>query len=389
MRSRFCANQEYPLPKDASLGVSSTHSTLSTASLSSTSLDPSDSKWFQKRTIKPRSKAWYSVALIIAFDLFSSLILLKYEVVSGLGFEDRIFHTQQPHGQEESNRNQSNNLNLEALLANLITGTELAVNISQNLLSQASSSQVDTSYGLRGHGLSTVSYQKYSIPDSEWWIDLAAIERALSSNQGCLVYSFGIGEDDTYTNFMAQKGCQVFAFDPTQLHSMDWKPNVTFYNWGIRNSHNTHDIGWSHPKYGNLTGSLFSLPEIVEKLGHQDRAIAALKFDCEGCEYGAFQDIVIYEQASGRPFNSIGSLSTEFHFSTTLGMRTLEDVSNIQYTNTFLQSQDCRVIHYKPNRGFKKDRTVHPHLVKHGVVNGTCCYEYGFSCSGGSVARSS
>jgi hypothetical protein len=387
MRSRFSLNKEYPLLEDESPEVSSSLSTLSTASLFSNSLDPSDSKWFQKKTINPRSKAWYSFALIIALDVFSTLILLKYEAVSVLGFEDRMLHPQQPQGQEDSQSNQNNNRNLEAMLTNLITGTELAVNISQNLLSQASSSQVDTSYGLRGHDLSTVSYQKYSIPDSEWWIDLAAIERALSFNKGCLVYSFGIGEDDPYTNFMAQKGCQVFAFDPTQVHSMDWKPNVTFYNWGIRNSHDTRTIGWSHPKYGNLTGSLFSLPEIVEKLGHQDRAIAALKFDCEGCEYGAFQDIVTYEQASGRPFNSIGSLSTEFHFSTTLGMRTLEDVSNIQYTNTFLQSQDCRVIHYKPNRGFKKDRTVHPHLVKHGVVNGTCCYEYGFSCSGGSVAR--
>ena len=141
-----------------------------------------------------------------------------------------------------------------------------------------------------------------------------------------------------------------------------------------------------------MTGSLFSLPEIVEKLNHKDRIIAALKFDCEGCEYGAFKDIVTYEKQGGeigdgkknkkneKQFNPIWSLSTEFHFSTTLGLRSKEDVANIFYTKIFLQSQGCKVFHYAPNMGYRKDRNVNPYLLTRGVVNGTCCYEYGFTC---------
>lgn len=375
MRSRFSPKKGSPPEEEAPLiQQTSSLSTLSTASLSPQSANSSSTKWLDKKSMRLRRKNWYTIPLLVALDLLSSLLLLKHEIVSSPFFFDN-------DGSSQNNQNQ----NLESMISKVITGTEMAVSISQNLLLQPSSLQDETYSGLRGNNsLSTPapSYQKYSIPDSEWFIDLAAIGSALSSPEGCLVYSFGIGEDDSYTNFMATKGCQVFAFDPTQLHPTDWKPNVTFFSWGIRNSHDTGDIGWSHPKYGNIMGALFSLPEIVEKLGHQGQSIAALKFDCEGCEYGAFQDIVTYEQASETKFNAIGSLSTEFHFSTTLGMRTLEDVANIRYTNIFLQSQDCRVIHYKPNRGFKKDRSVHPHLVKHGVVNGTCCYEYGFSCNG-------
>ena len=35
---------------------------------------------------------------------------------------------------------------------------------------------------------------------------------------------------------MASLGCQVFAFDPTVNHPTEWKPNVKFFPWGIRNS---------------------------------------------------------------------------------------------------------------------------------------------------------
>eukprot|EP00980_Cylindrotheca_fusiformis_P028355 scaffold22593_cov145-Cylindrotheca_fusiformis.AAC.4 len=373
MRSRTCLKIDVPSTEALQVeSLSSCSSSLSTDSISSPTSTSSSSCRFAKTSFRIRRKSWMAVWAFIVLDLVSSVFLLKGESALVYIFEGQKLdvETHQPKAK-----------NLEAMLAELNTGTETATKISQNRLLQASVLQNDLSFSLRGRSSSVeAAFHKYQIPDSEWWIDIAAIEQDLVSDTGCLVYSFGIGTDDSYTNFMAQKGCQVFAFDPTQQHPLAWKPNISFYSWGIRNSQDTQDLGWSHPKYGNLTGYLFSLPEIVAKLGHQGRRISALKFDCEGCEYGAFQDIVNFEQATREKFNPIGSLSTEFHFSTTLGMRTLEDVANIQYTNTFLQSQDCRVIHYKPNRGFKKDRSVHPFLIEHGVVNGTCCYEYGFSC---------
>lgn len=272
----------------------------------------------------------------------------------------------------------------------LTRGTIVAVQIAHNQLpslvvsrSEDDSYKTDRSFSNTKKYPSSTTTTIYQIPKSEWWIDRNAVEQALEAPHGCLVYSFGIGKQDSYTDYMASIGCQVFAFDPTQNHPQQWKPNVTFYSWGIRNSVDTTiQTGWSHHVYGNLTGTLLSLPEIVNALGHQDKVIAALKFDCEGCEYGAFKDIVDYERYTGNKFNPIWSLTTEFHFSTTLGMRTTNDVANVAHVKTFLDSQDCKVFHYRPNKGFRKDRSVNVHLVKNGVINGTCCYEYGFTCHG-------
>ena len=32
---------------------------------------------------------------------------------------------------------------------------------------------------------------------------------------------------------MAEAGCNVFAFDPAQSHARHFKPNVTFYQYGL------------------------------------------------------------------------------------------------------------------------------------------------------------
>jgi hypothetical protein len=217
---------------------------------------------------------------------------------------------------------------------------------------------------------------------------MTLVVSALKKNE-CLVYSFGIAEEDLYTDYMASLGCSVFAFDPTVNHPNDWKPNVKFFPWGIRNSAapsedtNTEPAhSWTHPIYGDVSaGTLYTMPEIVQKLGHQSKTITALKFDCEGCEYGAFQDIYEYEVSSKQKFNKIHSLSTEFHLSTTLGMSTKQDIANIYYASAFLESQKCEAVHYKKNKGYKRDRTVHPILVDVGVPDGQCCYEYGFTCN--------
>ncbi|CAJ1959341.1 unnamed protein product [Cylindrotheca closterium] len=394
MRSRlsfqkdsFGEDQNLSLCSTSSTGEesSSQYSPLS-KSLSIAPLSPPSSP-MKVKTINTWCKTWCALPLILLLDLFCSLVFLKYEMVLDPGFAAKIANAEgKLHHVDKINIVAGKTLEEE--VQNVMIGTEMAFNISQNLLPQAVVMLDPTPKAMQSNLRANsndvqqaLNHHKYLIPDSEWYVDLGAVDAALESGDGCIVYSFGIGKEDLYTSFMAEKGCHVYAFDPTQTHPRYWKPNVEFFSWGIRNSEGTTNVGWSHPKYGHLVGSLFSLPEIVEKLGHQNMAIAALKFDCEGCEYGAFQDIVDYEQASDQRFNRIGSLTTEFHFATTLGMESLQDVANIKYADAFLRSQDCRVIHYKPNKGFKKDRTVHAHLVKNGVPDGVCCYEYGFSCN--------
>ena len=197
----------------------------------------------------------------------------------------------------------------------------------------------------------------FHIPSSEWHVDLSGVDRELKSVNGCTVYSFGIAQDDKFTNFMAKRGCNVFAFDPTVDHPKHWKNNVIFHPWGIRNGANATE--WSHSMYGNTSkGLLLTIPQIMARLGHDDgRTIAAIKFDCEGCEFGAFADIVRHEKKTKTVFNQILSLSTEFHLSVTLGLKDKEDIANMHYLQSFLDSQSCTTVHFAANRGFTRDRT--------------------------------
>lgn len=230
---------------------------------------------------------------------------------------------------------------------------------------------------------------------AEWYIDLDHILDP--SGEPCLVYSFGIGKYDPYTEFMANY-CAVIAFDPSPNAKPPTHPNVTFYPYGLTtttaareshphsNSNNTSSTTWSHPVYGPVDPTrLYTLPDLLHRLGHGDNTtIAALKFDCEGCEFGALRDILLADMGGTR----IRTLHTEFHLSTTLGMRTTSDVARMSSVADFVRQRDCRVASFRPNRGFRRDRQVMSWLVDHGVPDGICCYEYTFVCGSDAAAES-
>ena len=117
---------------------------------------------------------------------------------------------------------------------------------------------------------------------NEWYINSDAIATGLRSEFGCLVYAFGVAEDDPFSNAFARRGCRVFAFDPTVSHPRDWRANVTFFPWGLRSAgpsagNMDDEPAWSHPLYGRLTGELRTLPDIMAALGHDDgRLITAI-----------------------------------------------------------------------------------------------------------------
>jgi len=221
--------------------------------------------------------------------------------------------------------------------------------------------------------------------DSEWYVHDGLIQRALQSPDGCLVYSFGVAESDVYTEFMAQLGCQVFAMDPTVQHPTNWMPRVTFYPWGLANTASSSitddnsptSKNWSHPIYGTITGSLFSLPEIIRRLGHDDgRTITAVKFDCEGCEFAAFEDLVNIP-------NKILMIDTEYHFASTLGMVDANDVARMYYAHLYLHRNKCQLVRQKRHAGFEQDQDKVPQLLTDaGVPGQSCCYEMAYICHG-------
>lgn len=105
--------------------------------------------------------------------------------------------------------------------------------------------------------------------------------------QGCLVYSIGSrGEYDFEDGLVATLGndaCEYHVFDFSgdfdRPENADKK--IHFHKWGLVGS-----------KEGNKSseGEFYSFPEIVKKLGHEDRIIDVFKIDCEGCEFTTYQD---------------------------------------------------------------------------------------------------
>lgn len=126
----------------------------------------------------------------------------------------------------------------------------------------------------------------------------------------CLVYSFGIGNDFSFDDDMANQGCEVHSFDP----SMGVKDH-------IRNSSvHFHAIGLGGKVIENFnarkdmyvkekqTWTIMTLGSIMAALGHKDRDLDVLKIDVEGHEWA----VIEYLLQSGL-LNRIKQFSLEYH----------------------------------------------------------------------------
>lgn len=124
-------------------------------------------------------------------------------------------------------------------------------------------------------------------------------------NYDSIVYTFGIGEDLSFSEFIINKwGCQVYAFDPTpkaikyvNSHSLINNERFHFYNYGISNidgvgkfhlPKNESNVSGSLEKYNGVKEEtidveLKRLPSIMKELDHKN--IDLLKMDIEGTEF--------------------------------------------------------------------------------------------------------
>jgi hypothetical protein len=291
----------------------------------------------------------------------------------------------------DHDHNNDENDDLDRLMSQ---GTAMALRLATNDWPQTAAY---TATLATNHHATTTSTTTTMAAAAEWEIDI----HQLIDGRCDVVYSFGVGNDDPWTNLMARYCRRVYAFDPTV--SSYANPNVTFYPWGLWHGRSSYTNGattgdnsaWSHPVYGSAVpeAEYLTFPQVQARLllsssttwlssssedpDHHRRSpsaevtLTALKFDCEGCEYAAFD-------AGHVP--PTRKLYTEFHFATTLGMRDIQDVASIGAVQQYLDEHHCTVDRFRPNRGFRRDRTVLPYLVERGVPNGTCCYEYIFTC---------
>ena len=207
---------------------------------------------------------------------------------------------------------------------------------------------------------------------SEWSICWPPVQSAIDSGT-CLVYSFGIAKSDAFTNYVAERGCTVFAFDPGVDHPLHpWK-GVTFHRWGIASGAKggqAEERKYVSSAYGETKhGRYFTLPEMITKLGHVGKTITIMKLDCEGCEWEAYKDLATMDV-------KVNQLLTELHF--TAGLRfSWEQALKVREFTKFVTSNNLGIFHNSENKGFLHDRKVDDSFVACGMRQGSCCRELG------------
>jgi hypothetical protein len=210
-----------------------------------------------------------------------------------------------------------------------------------------------------------------------------AMLRSAEEHQDCLVYNFGVGAADPVLTHLANeyKRCQFFAFDPT-VSEKTWASkggskrvfgqNVEFFPWGLYGGQGSRTLKWTHPVYGNATGELRTLSEIMHELGHTHKRIAMLRSDCEGCEWGWISTQMKQDPSL---FSRIDQLFTELHFASTLRM----DEAALQQAPAVHQMlhENFAVLKSSVNAGGLVDQNKVPKiLVDAGADPLPCCREF-------------
>ncbi|XP_062577504.1 probable methyltransferase-like protein 24 isoform X2 [Saccostrea cucullata] len=110
----------------------------------------------------------------------------------------------------------------------------------------------------------------------------------------CLVYSFGIANDFSFDDAMAELGCEVHSFDPS-MNTKEHKRNtsVVFHPIGLSDSviqdfNPRHDIYVTNDQKWNM----MDLLSIMEKLGHKNVILDYLKIDVEGHEWSVLNYLI-------------------------------------------------------------------------------------------------
>lgn len=162
----------------------------------------------------------------------------------------------------------------------------------------------------------------------------------------CLVYSFGVSNDWSFDEAMAQYGCEVHSFDPSiGLEDHQHSPNVTFHNAGLWGSNVAVNVkGWT----------LKRLSTIRKQLGHEQRVIDILKIDVEGGEWPFLRD-VLYKNSS--QLSTVRQILTELH----APRFKHETVVEKDYTEMIAYMMDLKKL------GFKNFKNFH---------DGNCCENF-------------
>ncbi|XP_070555595.1 probable methyltransferase-like protein 24 isoform X2 [Ptychodera flava] len=99
----------------------------------------------------------------------------------------------------------------------------------------------------------------------------------------CIVYSFGISNDWSFDDDMAEYGCSVYSFDPFNGYKEHKRSEHNwFYDIGLCDTDDDHVVHKYHN--GNRTIKCRTLRSIKKMLHHQQKTIDVYKMDIEGDE---------------------------------------------------------------------------------------------------------
>jgi hypothetical protein len=202
----------------------------------------------------------------------------------------------------------------------------------------------------------------------EWSICWPPVQRAIDAGS-CIVYSFGVAEEDPFTIGMAARGCQVFAFDPAFKHTEHPWPGVTFRHYGLVSGQADENAFSGH--YGSTRdGRYVTLDAIKREFGHSH--ITVMKMDCEGCEWDVYSRMM-----AGNSVHTIDQLLTEVHFSGSLRFDVNKSAHLVPVFDEMVQKHFV-VFKAERNAGFRRDtlRFAGPEFLHRRGIN-RCCLELG------------
>jgi hypothetical protein len=125
---------------------------------------------------------------------------------------------------------------------------------------------------------------------------------APSTPPECLVYSLGSNNKWDFERSMLVlfPHCQIYTFDFTSSPPRFEEPRIHFYKWGIAGTDDEER-------------NFYTLPTVVQKLEHQDKAIDVFKMDIEGFEFESMGAIFASEEGR-KIFKKMRMILVEIHF---------------------------------------------------------------------------
>jgi hypothetical protein len=104
-----------------------------------------------------------------------------------------------------------------------------------------------------------------------------------------LIYSIGSDGDynweDSLIDIVGRNHCEIHVFGPgnyARAGDVDQK-NIHYHQWAMKSSYDEVYNAAISQKHGMTNTASF--PEMLEKLGHQNRTIDIFRLDCEQCKW--------------------------------------------------------------------------------------------------------